>query len=247
VIAATTEDIEALKKIGRIVALALQKMQAETQPGMTTAELDQLGADFMRSHGARSAPQLVYNFPGFSCISVNDETVHGVPGDRVINPGDLVTVDVTAELDGYMADSALTITVPPVSPLAERLCRCTQSALRKAIATAQAGKKLNRIGQVVEAEVRRHGFTVIRQLTGHGLGRTIHEAPTVPNFYHPKFNQPLPSGLVLAIEPIISSGSEAILTNPDGWTVRTADGSLSAHFEHTLIITSNGPLVITQI
>lgn len=246
-IATDPQEIEALKQIGRIVALTLQKMQAEVQPGMTTAELDRLGADFMAGYGAKSAPQSVYNFPGYACISVNDETVHGVPGNRVIASGDLVTVDVTAELNGYMADAAVTIALPPVSPLAERLCRCTQSALQKGIANAQAGKKLNRIGQAVEAEVRRHGFTVIRQLTGHGLGKTIHEQPTVPNFYHPRYNQLLPAGLVLAIEPIISSGSEAILTGPDGWTIRTADGSLSAHFEHTVIVTANGPLVITRL
>lgn len=246
-IANSPEDVEALKRIGRIVALTLQKMQAELQPGITTAELDRLGAEFMLSHGAKSAPQRVYNFPGYACISVNDETVHGVPGNRVIAPGDLVTVDVTAELDGYMADAAVTIALPPVSPLAERLCRCTQSALQKGVANAQAGKKLNRIGQAVEAEVRRHGFTVIRQLTGHGLGKTIHEEPTVPNFYHPKFSQTMAAGLVLAIEPIISSGSEAILTGPDGWTISTADGSLSAHFEHTVIVTRDGPLVITRI
>lgn len=246
-IATDPQEIEALKYIGRIVALTLQKMQTEIQPGMTTAELDRLGADFMAGYGAKSAPQSVYNFPGYACISVNDETVHGVPGNRIIAAGDLVTVDVTAELNGYMADAAVTIALPPVSPLAERLCRCTQSALQKAIDRAQAGKKLNGIGRAVEAEVRRHGFTVIRQLTGHGLGKTIHEQPTVPNFYHPRYNQLLPAGLVLAIEPIISSGGEAILTKPDGWTIRTADGSLSAHFEHTVIVTRNGPLVTTRL
>lgn len=243
----TPLEIEAFKEIGRLVGLTLQKMEADLKPGMTTAELDQVAADFLAQHGAKSAPQMVYDFPGTTCISVNQETVHGVPGNRIIHPGDLVTVDVTAELNGFMADAAITIAVPPVSRLGERLCRCAKSALDRALRTVRAGKPINSIGRAVETEVNRHGFTVIRQLTGHGLGKTIHEEPTVPNFYHKRFNQPLEDGLVIAIEPIICAGNGKIVTQSDGWTITTDDNSLSAHFEHTVIVTNGSPLVITQI
>jgi len=244
---ATAQDIEYLQKVGRIVALTIEEMRQNLQPGMTTKELDDIGARFLAQHGARSAPRLVYDFPGTTCISVSEEVVHGVPDDRVIHPGDLVTIDVTAELDGYIADSAITVPIPPVPRAAEQLLQATRSALRKALQVARAGRPLNAIGRAVETEVRRHGFTVIRPLTGHGLGRTIHEEPSVPNFYHRRLNQPLEDGLVIAIEPIVSAGNGQIVTEDDDWTISTADGSLSAHFEHTIIVTKGRPIIVTQL
>ncbi|MFQ5578617.1 MAG: type I methionyl aminopeptidase [Anaerolineae bacterium] len=244
---ASDRDVEALQTVGRIVGLTIQTMQQALRPGITTAELDAVGAEFLAAQGARSAPQLVYSFPGATCISVNEETVHGVPDGRVIHPGDLVTIDVTAELDGYIADAAITAPLPPASRVGRRLCRCAESALRKALRAARAGRPLNSIGRAVETEVRRWGFTVIPQLNGHGLGKTIHEEPTVPNFYHRRFSQPLSEGLVIAIEPIIAAGNSKIITGADGWTISTADGSLSAHFEHTVVITKGSPIVVTQV
>jgi len=173
--------------------------------------------------------------------------VHGVPGERIIHPGDLVTIDVTAELDGYIADAAVTVPILPVSRVAEQLVQATQSALRKALQVARANRPLNAIGRAVETEVRRHGFTVIRPLTGHGLGRTIHEEPSVPNFYHRRLKQPLAEGLVIAIEPIVSAGNGQIITAADDWTISTADGSLSAHFEHTIIVTKGRPIILTEL
>jgi methionyl aminopeptidase len=244
---ATQDDLESLLEVGRIVGLTIQKMHKNLQPGMTTAELDQIGAQFLADQGARSAPRLVYDFPGATCISVNDEIVHGIPDSQIIHPGDLVTLDVTAELNGYIADSAITVPLSPVSKIGRQLCQCTQSALRRALQVARAGRPLNSIGRVVEAEVRRYGFTVIPQLSGHGLGKTIHEEPTVPNFYHHRFNQPLQKGLVIAIEPIICAGNGQIVEDEDGWTLKTADGSLSAHFEHTVVIAKDGPIILTKV
>ncbi len=243
----TPRDVEALQKAGRIVALTIKTMEAALRPGMTTAELDDVGAQFLEKHGARSAPRLVYDFPGTTCLSVNEQVVHGVPNGRTIHPGDLVTIDVTAELNGYIADAAITVQIPPLTRLGQRLIIATRSALNKALLVARAGRPLNHIGRTVEREVRKHGFTVIPQLTGHGLGKTIHEAPTVPNFYLRRYSQPLDEGLVIAIEPIISAGNGKIFTEKDGWTISTADGALSAHFEHTIIVTKNRPLIITQI
>jgi len=243
----SADELDALRAVGRIVGLTLQAMKDALRPGMTTAELDAIGAEFLAAQGAHSAPRQVYDFPGDTCISINDETVHGVPNGRVIQPGDLVTLDVTAELDGYIADAAITVPLPPVSRTGRRLCRCAASALKRALQVARAGRPINHIGRVVEAEVRRWGFAVIPSLSGHGLGRTIHEEPTIPNFYHRRLTQPLEEGLVIAIEPIITAGRGRVITDADGWTLRTADGALSAHFEHTVVITGGPPIVLTEV
>ena len=242
------KDLEALLRIGKIVGLALQEMQHSVRPGMTTAELDDIGASFLHKYGARSAPQLVYGFPGVNCISLNEEAAHGIPGNRTISAGDLVKIDVTAELDGYMADAAITVAVPPVSPMKRRLCDCAKSALRKSLDAAQAGHPINAIGRAAEQEIQRHKFSVIRELCGHGVGRTIHEDPRViPNYYVPQFNQRLTEGLVLAIEPHVSSKPARIAEQPDGWTLKTTNSSLVANFEHTVVVTKGRPIVITAV
>jgi len=178
-------------------------------------------------------------------ISVNDEVVHGVPGARQLRPGDLVKLDVTVEKNGYMADSAQTTIVGLGTDVARRLRACALAAFRKALQAARTGNRVSEIGRAVEAEVRRRGFTVVHGLGGHGIGRTIHEKPSVPNVYDPRQRDLLTDGLVLTIEPIISAGSSRTVEDRDGWTLRTTDGSLSAHHEHTIVITRDQPVVLT--
>jgi methionyl aminopeptidase len=241
------QDLKGLERIGRIVGLTLREMQKRVRAGMTTAELDHIGAQVLVKHGAQSAPQRLYGFPGVNCISLNDEAVHGIPGERVIQPGDLVKLDVTAELNGYIADAAVTVAVPPISPFKNKLRHCAVSAFDKAIAVARAGRPLNEIGRAVEGEVRRHGFTVMPELSGHGVGRAIHEDPSVPNFYDPQLKGRLTEGLVITIEPIISAGTWRSARGDDAWVIKTADGSLSAHYEHTVVITRGQPVLLTAI
>jgi methionyl aminopeptidase len=239
------QDLLSLKAVGRIVRLVLDAMKAEVRPGVTTRYLDEAGARVMQENGARSAPSMVYQFPGASCISLNDEAVHGIPGERRLKEGDLVKLDVTVEKDGFMADAAITVPVGRVSSQAEQLMACAERAFHKAMLVARAGFRVFEIGKIVEREVRKSGFSVIRELGGHGIGRTIHELPHVPNYADPQARQILNEGLVITVEPIISSGSGRVFTDKDGWTVRTGDHALSAHFEHTLVVTSGAPILLT--
>lgn len=239
------QELLSLKAAGRVVRMVLDAMKAEVRPGVTTRHLDETGAQVMQENGARSAPSMVYKFPGASCISLNDEAVHGVPGERKLREGDLVKLDVTVEKDGFMADAAITVAVGRVSSQAEQLMACAEQAFHKAMLVARAGFRVFEIGKMVEREVRRSGFSVVRELGGHGIGRTIHEPPHVPNYADPQARQIMNEGLVITVEPIISSGSGRVFTDKDGWTVRTGDRSLSAHFEHTLVITSGAPILLT--
>ena len=239
------QEFVSLKAAGSVVRMMLDAMKAEVRPGVTTRYLDEVGARVMQENGARSAPSMVYQFPGASCISLNDEAVHGIPGERKLKEGDLVKLDVTVEKDGYMADAAITVPVGRVSPQAEKLMACAERAFHKAMLVARAGFRVFEIGKVVEREVRKSGFAVIRELGGHGIGRTIHELPHVPNYADPQARQIMNKGLVITVEPIISSGSGGVFTDKDGWTVRTSDHALSAHFEHTLVITAGAPILLT--
>jgi methionyl aminopeptidase len=239
------EDLRGLREAGRVVSLTLRAMRDALRAGMTTAEVDAIGREALERHGAHSAPEMVYGFPGANCISVNDEAVHGIPGVRCIEPGDLIKLDVTAELGGYMADAAITVAVPPATPESEGLARCAELAMWKGIRAARAGRPISTIGRAVERCVEEEGFFVLRELAGHGIGRTIHEPPSVPNFETHRARAPLTDGLVITIEPIISAGSRWTRTSNDGWTVRTRDGSRAAHFEHTLVVTRDKPLVLT--
>jgi methionyl aminopeptidase len=239
------QELLSLKAAGRIVRMVLDAMKAEVRPGVTTKQLDEVGARVMQEQGAHSAPAMVYHFPGASCISLNDEAVHGVPGDRALKEGDLIKLDVTVEKDGYMADAAITVPVGLVSSQAEQLMACAERAFRQAMLVARAGFRVFEIGKMVEREVRKSGFSVIRELGGHGIGRTIHEPPHIPNYPDPEARQIMNEGLVITVEPIISSGSGKVFTDKDGWTVRTADRALSAHFEHTLVITAGAPILLT--
>ena len=239
------EDLVGLREVGRITRLTLDALQEHVRPGITTRELDAVAAAVFAAHGARSAPALVYGFPGTVLISINDEVVHGVPGARRLLRGDLVKLDVTVEKNGYVADAARTVVVESGSEVAHRLADCAASALDAAIGVATAGVLVNEIGRAVAREVKRHGFSVVHGLAGHGVGRTIHEEPTVPNEWNPLQRDVLTEGLVLTIEPMISAGSPHARNDKDGWTIRTRDGSLSAHAEHTLVITKHAPLILT--
>lgn len=241
----TPEELEHLRAVGAVVHHVLDAMRHGVRPGVTTAELDAIGDKVMRDEGAQSAPALVYQFPGSSCISLNDEAVHGIPQARALKEGDIVKLDVTVEKNGYMADAALTVPVGKISPEKQRLIACAERAFAKAMLVARAGFRVFEIGRAVEREVRREGFSVIRDLGGHGIGRTIHEAPRVPNYPDPQASQILTEGMVITIEPIIAAGAGRAILADDGWTVRTADHKPSAHYEHTLVITKGAPILLT--
>ena len=238
-------DLDGLRRAGDVTRLTLDALEAHVRAGMTTADLDAVAAGIFASHGARSAPTLVYGFPGHVLLSVNDEIVHGVPGPRQLKRGDLLKLDVTAECDGYVADAARTVIVGSGSDTANRMIGCVRAAFRAGAAVARAGVLVNEIGRAVDHEVRRHGFRVVRGLSGHGVGRTIHEEPRVPNEYDPWQADVLTEGLVLTIEPMITAGSSQPVEDADGWTIRTRDGSLSAHHEHTIMITRGDAVILT--
>jgi methionyl aminopeptidase len=239
------DDLIGMREAGRVTAATLDALERRVKVGVTTAELDGVAAAVFAKHGARSAPALVYGFPGTVLISINDEIVHGIPGPRRIARGDLVKLDVTVEKNGFIADAARTVIAGQGSDTARRLASCAAAAFRAAAGIARAGTRVNEIGRAVEREVTRQGFTVVHGLSGHGVGRTIHEEPTVANEYDPSQRDVLTEGLVLTIEPMISAGSAFSVTDDDGWTIRTRDGSLSAHYEHTLVITKSDPLILT--
>ena len=241
----SAEDLAGLRRVGQVVALALKAMAQGARPGMTTAELDAIGAGVLARHGARSAPRLAYDFPGVNCVCVNDEVVHGVPGERLLHAGDLVKIDVTAELDGYVVDAAVTVALPPASAVGHRLREAATAAFGRGLTAAYAGRPIRAIGRAVEGEVRRRGFAVIPELAGHGVGRAVHEPPAVPQYDEPRAGARLNEGLVITVEPIITAGVGRVVQDADGWTLRTADGSLSAHHEHTIVVTRRGPLILT--
>src|SRR6267378_1415867 len=240
------EELESLRAAGAVVRRVLEAMKRQVRPGVTTGQLDAIGAQVIEDNGARSAPAMVYGFPGANCISLNDEAVHGIPGERRLRDGDLLKLDVTIEKDGFMADAAETVAVGAVSREAERLMSCARRAFEKAMLVARAGFRVSDIGRAVEKQVRREGFSVIRELGGHGIGRTIHEEPRIPNYADPEARQVLTEGLVITVEPIIAAGSGRAVLARDGWTMKTADRRPSAHYEHTIVIRKGAPLVLTS-
>lgn len=238
-------DLQGMRAVGRLVRQTLDMVERRVRPGVSTAELDAIAAALISRNGARSAPLLEYGFPGTILISINDEIVHGIPGARRVKPGDLVKLDVTLEKDGYVADAARSVLVGRGTDTARRLIACATSAFRAGLAVARAGTRVSEIGRAVEREVRRHGFSVVQGLTGHGVGRAIHEEPSVPNWYDPWQKDVLTEGLVLTIEPMVCAGAAHPIQDPDGWTIRTRDGGLAAHHEHTVVITREHPLILT--
>jgi methionyl aminopeptidase len=239
-------DIVGLKRVGAAVAAARDAMASRVVPGVSTAELDAVGKQVLERHGARSAPELAYGFPGTTCISINDALAHGIPDDsRVLCEGDLVNIDVSAELDGYWADSGASFAVGRVARRAGALLWAARQALKDALAEARAGAPLRNIGRAVERRAKRSGFHVVRNICGHGVGRHIHEEPSVPNTFDRRDPTLLSEGLVITIEPFLTTGATTVVEDDDGWTLRTPDGSLGAQFEHTLIVTRGQPLVVT--
>lgn len=240
------QDLKALLRIGRIVRMTIDEMAAALKPGMTTAALDAIGAATLTRLGARSAPQLMYQFPGATCISINEEVAHGIPGARVIAPGDLVNIDVSAELNGYFADAGATYPVPPVTPEVARLCASTLEALETAIAALHTGTKINAIGRAVENVATRDGYRIIRDLGGHGVGRSLHEDPrNVPNYFTHRAKEKLARGTVMTVEPFLTFGRGEIEKSSDGWTLTTKDRALTAQYEHTIIITDGEAIRVT--
>jgi methionyl aminopeptidase len=239
------EDLEGLIRASRVVAEAREAMVDAVKPGITTGELDAVGREVFRRHSARSAPRLTYRFPGSTCISVNDEAAHGIPSlKRQLRSGDLVNLDVSAELDGYFSDTGISVAVGQVSDVAQRLLDATKLAQLDAMGAAQPGARLRDIGRAVQKRARRHGFCVIKNLNGHGIGRALHESPSIPSIDNGQ-RMILSEGLVLAIEPFLSVSSDHVIDDDDGWTLRTSDRSLVAQFEHSIVVTSGGPLVLT--
>ena len=240
------KDIQHLKAIGRICAETLRKMMDATRTGMTTRELDEIGRAFLEAEGARSAPQAMYNFPGATCISVSPVIAHGIPNEYVLREGELIHIDVSAELDGYYADTGASMVVSKSERQFDKLIEATKAALKKALHAAKAGNPLNGISRAVQAEARKRGFGVIYDLTGHGIGRKLHEEPReVLNYYNPRDRRILNEGLVLAIEPFLTTGVGRIVEESDGWSLRTSDKAIAAQFEHTIIVTKNAPIVLT--
>jgi methionyl aminopeptidase len=239
-------DIEGLRKAGEAVAAARDAMAAQIAPGMTTADLDAVGREVLLRFGARSAPQLAYGFPGTTCISVNDRLAHGIPSKKIVlKEGDLVNIDVSAELNGYWADTGASYPVGKISDQAESLLVATQLALHDALREARAGRPMRNIGRAVENRAKKCGFQVITNLCGHGVGRYIHEEPSVSNNYEQRDRRILHEGLVITIEPFLTTGATEVIEDRDGWTLRTPDGSLGAQFEHTFIVTRGEPIVLT--
>jgi len=240
------KDIKYLKAIGRVVALALKKMMKDAKPGMTTAELDHIGKEFLEKEGAKSAPQAMYKFPGATCISISPVIAHGIPTDRILREGELINIDVSAEMDGYFADTGGSMVVSKRVPELEKLLEATRSALAKAVHIAIAGQPLNIIGKTIQQEANQNGFNVIYDLTGHGIGHKLHEEPSeVFNYYKSKDRRILAEGLVLAIEPFLTTGKGHVVEKKDGWSLQTIDKTIAAQFEHTIIVTKNEPIILT--
>jgi methionyl aminopeptidase len=241
----TAEELAAMELAGRVTRAVLNAMKAAVREGISTSELDEIGAVVMRSFGGRSGPKMVYNFPGQSCISVNDEIVHGVPSGRKLVNGDLVKLDVTVEVDGFMGDACETVGVGEIKPDRKRFIDCAQRAFQAGLAAVRPGALACDIGKEIQRTVQAAGYSVVRDLTGHGIGRTIHEAPYIPNEYDRRCSDVLTEGLVFTIEPIIAMGTSRTVTMKDGWTIRTRDHSLAAHYEHTIVVTATGARLLT--
>jgi methionyl aminopeptidase len=242
------QDIRGLIKIGRICTLTMRHMLEHVEPGITTGELDRIGAAHLAKYGAKSAPMQFYKYPAHTCISVNEEVAHGIPGARVIQPGDVVNVDVSAVLDGYVGDTGGSMVVPPVTEIKARLLERTKATLDMAVEIVTADAPLNLIGRIIEGQGRKYGYRTFRELGGHGVGPTIHEEPrNIPNYWHPRLRDRMVEGTVFTIEPFYTIGKGKIRTLEDKWTIVTVDGAISAQFEHTIVVTRGKPILTTLV
>ncbi|GAC1652275.1 MAG: type I methionyl aminopeptidase [Vulcanimicrobiaceae bacterium] len=238
-------EIETMRRSGKITSKVLGNLMRAAKPGMTTRQLDAMAESGIRQLGGLPTFMGYHGYPSSICTSVNDEVVHGMPGDRVLKDGDLLSIDIGTTYEGYVSDSAVTVPIGAISQAAERLLNVTQECLMLGIAQMRPGKHLGDIGAAVQKHAESAGFGVVRELVGHGIGTKMHEEPQVPNYGTPGAGMELRPGLVLAIEPMITQGNYAVNTLKDGWTVVTADGKLAAHFEHTIAITEDGPRILT--
>ena len=243
----SSRELEAMKKAGLVVAFTLEALQAAVRPGMRTKELNDIARDEICKHGATPSFVGYRGFPASVCISINDEIVHGIPGDRVILEGDVVSMDVGAIVDGFHGDAAVTVGVGKITPQAQKLIETTREALSAGIEAAESGSRIGDISAAVQSVAESRGYSVVREYVGHGIGRKMHEEPAVPNYGTPGRGILLQKGMALAIEPMLNVGTWKTRVLDDNWTVVTEDGSLSAHFEHSIAITEDGPVVFTQL
>lgn len=242
-----TEDLKLLHKANLVVAETLLELKGHIKPGITTAALDSITEEFIRKKGGTPAFKGYRGYPSSLCISINEEVVHGIPGARELKRGDIVSLDIGVLLDGYYGDAALTVGVGSISPDAQKLIRVTEESLYLGIEKAKVGNRLSDISAAVQNHVEAYGFSVVRDFVGHGIGRNLHEDPQIPNFYTPSaYNPRLKEGMVFALEPMVNQGTYKVKILDDGWTAVTKDGKLSAHFEHTIAITSNGPWILSR-
>ncbi len=245
------EDVARMRRAGGIVAEVLQRLQEEVRPGVTTLELDRIAEELTRKRGAvpafkgyRVADRV---FPASLCVSINEEVVHGIPSARALHEGDIVGLDFGVVVDGYYGDAAVTVPVGAITERAQHLVDATRESLWQGIGTIRAGRRLGDLSHAIQSYAEGAGLSVVREFVGHGIGRRLHEEPQVPNFGEPGRGRLLREGMVLAIEPMLNLGEPGVLVKDDGWTAVTRDGSLSAHFEHSVAITADGPMVLTQL
>ena len=240
------DELEKLKVAGRVVARTLKAMGEALEPGMTTRELDAIGRRLLELEGAHSAPELTYGFPGATCISIGPDVAHGIPGDRKIAAGDLINIDVSAEVNGFFGDTGASFAVPPVSSKVDRLCRDGRRALWTGIRAVRPGASLNAPGRSIEAFARRNGYSLVRNLASHGVGEALHEAPTeIATWADPSERRQITEGLVFTLEPFLSLGADWVEEAGDGWTLRPLGGEPTVQYEHTMVATRNGPVVLT--
>ena len=243
--ARTQQHIQGMRDAGRAVRSAFDSMVEACRPGVTTAMLDEIGAASLAASGARSAPQMYYDFPGATCISVNEQAAHGIPGGRELQAGDMINIDVSANLNGYVADMGQSFLVGEGDAEQARLCAAVRTAVEQAIAKVRSGRNLNVIGKAVQAVADREGYVIVQNLGSHGVGRSIHEEPSYVPVDNPEETRLLERGMVLTIEPFFCTGADWVYEEDDGWTLSVPPGDMVAQFEHTLIVTDNGALVVT--
>ena len=246
IVCRSAAELERMRDAGRLVAEVLTEVAAHVRPGVTTADLDAMAEQRIAKAGATPAFKGYHGYPATICASINEEVIHGIPsGRRILNEGDIISIDVGVSLNGYYGDSAITLPVGQVSEEAARLLRVTEESLYKAIERVRPGNRISDIGYAVQHHVEAHGFSVVREFVGHGIGQRMHEEPQVPNYGEPGRGPRLSEGMVLAIEPMVNAGKPAVKVLADNWTAVTRDGSLSAHFEHTVAVTTDGPWILT--
>ena len=246
IVCRSAAELERLARVNALVARVLVELTAMIVPGVTTAEVDALAEQRLREAGAEPAFKGYHGFPATICASVNEQVVHGIPSSRKLRAGDIVSVDLGAKMDGFYGDSAVTVPVGRVAPDAVKLLEVTKQSLHEALAVVRAGARLSDIGAAVQRHVEANGFSVVREFVGHGIGSTLHEDPQIPNYGSPGRGPRLAEGMVLAIEPMVNLGLAGVKVLSDGWTAVTKDGSLSAHFEHTVAVTADGCRVLTR-